>query len=508
MNKTLKSLLIAAFAIGSMNAATNKTFFMPRSQGVNLPMEYTTFNELIHSNNGDIFGTHFQAVPFYLESCDKDNLGRYFGFESGDVVKNIIKIGGTDVTDRDLYYARMFHSAAPYRASTAASIKLEPKLEAYGLRMDYYQDLGKALTGLYFKVSCPIVQVETNMNLDETITATGFFATPSDSGTDAVKKYFNGTYGEGVPAVTGQLQKNSQRRLQYAKMGGKHSESAVADIDLVLGQKFFDKERYYVALNLGLTIPVGNTPDARWVFEPVVGNGNHWAFGGGLDFSWKFWEKKNRNLKLTGVANYRYLFDATEVRTLGLKKDDGTPVNWGQYRLAARVGDEFATPTANILSKDVTVKPGSQLDAMLYLTYNNGNWTADLGYNFFYKESENVDLKAHDFEADDYAILHTAYVGTTAVAATDFATEASATTDTDATTGGSSSDCYYLNRDHVDTRAAETPSMDTHKIFGSLGYNWKEWEYPLMLGIGGGYEFAGNDGVENWQVYGKIGMKF
>ncbi len=257
-----------------------------------------------------------------------------------------------------------------------------------------------------------------------------------------------------------------------------------------------------------MTIPVGTHPDARWVFEPVVGNGGHFAFGGGLDFAYKFWEKKHQNLKLTGVANYRYLFEATEFRTLGLKKSDGTKVNWGQYRLAGRVGDQFATPTANILSKDVSVTPRSQLDSMLYLTYNNKNWTFDLGYNFFWKDGENVELKAHDFESNDYAILITTYVGTTPVAATHFATEASATTDTDATAVGSATNCYYLNRNHVDTDAAETPSMMTHKVFAGIGYNWKEWKYPSMLAIGGAYEFDGNDGLENWQIYAKYGFKF
>ncbi len=240
----------------------------------------------------------------------------------------------------------------------------------------------------------------------------------------------------------------------------------------------------------------------------MVGNGSHWAIGGGLDFSVKLWEKNDQNIKLTGVANYRYMFEDTEKRTLGLKKDDGTPVNWGQYRLAGALHGTYAIPTANILTKNVEVEPGSQVDAVLYFTYNNGGWTIDLGYNFFWKEREDVKLKGTDFESATYAILKTDYTGAAAIADGDFALLGSAVTDVNVAAAGTWDTGYQLNRSHVDTAAAETPSMDTHKIFAGVGYNWKEWEYPLMLGIGGAYEFAGNDGIENWQVYGKIGMKF
>ena len=499
MNKLLKGLLVAAFAVGTMNAATNKTFLMPRSQGVNLPMEYTTFNELIQHKNGDFFGAHFQVVPFYLESSEKGDLGKYFGMKN----QNIIKLGTTaNAASIDLAYSRMFLDIAE-AANTAATLKLEPKLEAYGARIDYYQDLEKILDGLYLKVALPIVNVDTDMHINVYDKASTGFFTAADGGVNAVENYFLGTYGENNPAAS-----LHQKKLTYAKMGGSHSETSVADIDVVLGYKFFDKEKYYVALNLGLTIPVGNDPDARWVFEPVVGNGGHWAFGGGLDFSVKLWEKNDQNIKLTGVANYRYMFEDTEMRTLGLKKGDGTVVNWGQYRLAGIVGDTYAIPTANLLTKNVDVTPGSQVDAILYFTYNNGGWTIDLGYNFFWKEREDVGLKGTDFSTDEYAILISGYDGGTIVAADDFASEATAVTDVNLAVLDADGPWYYLNRTHVDVAAAETPSMDTHKIFASVGYNWKEWEYPLMLGIGGGYEFAGNDGVENWQIYGKIGMKF
>ncbi|MFH1461905.1 MAG: hypothetical protein ABIF12_03095 [bacterium] len=508
MNKMIKGLLVTALAVSSINAATNKTFLMPRSQGVNLAMEYATYNELINHKNGDFFGAHFQVTPFYMESSDKNDIGRYFGIKD----KNLIAIDHvTANANTDFTYLWMFHDAVP-DPTTTANIKFEPELQAYGARIDYYQDLEKILDGLYLKVALPIVHVENDMHINVT-DKLGFF-TAADGGVNAVEEYFLGTYGAGAPAATALAAANAQAALTHAKIGGSHSETSVADIDVVLGYKIFDKDKYVVALNLGLTIPVGNDPDGVWVFEPVVGNGDHWGFGGGLEAWVKLWEDGDQNIKLTAVANYRYLFEGTETRTLGLKRGDGTKIDWGQYRyLALNDGTNNDTklliPAANILTKNVNVEPGSQFDAIAYLTYNNGGWTMDLGYNFFWKEREDVNLKDTTLDNTNYYVALNTLDGT-AVAATAFGdcvSETSMTTNTPAA-AASFATAFQITTNHIDTRAAETPSMDTHKIFGSVGYIFKDWEYPVMLGVGGGYEFADQQGIENWQIWGKFGIKF
>ena len=39
---------------------------------------------------------------------------------------------------------------------------------------------------------------------------------------------------------------------------------------------------------------------------------------------------------------------------------------------------------------------------------------------------------------------------------------------------------------------------------------FKTWEYPLMLGLGAQYEFADRHegGIENWGIWGKLGVAF
>lgn len=504
MNKLLKGLLVTALVVGSVNADTNKTFLMPRSAGVNLPMEYTTFNELIQHKNGDFFGAHFQVVPFYMDSTNGSDIGKYFGIKDKSSIT--LDIAG------DINYRWMFHDAAT-TAATTGTIAFDPELQAYGARIDYYQDLEKILDGLYLKVALPIVHTETEMHPNATRGA-GFLTN------DFITNYFNGTYGNNSPANTAVLGANAQDKLQYAKIGGSHSETSVADIDVVLGYKIWDKEKFYFALNLGLTIPVGNDPDARWAFEPVVGNGNHWGFGGGLDAMVRLWKKNDQDIKLTIVGNYRYLFSGTEKRTLGLKKADGTKLDWSQYRYLADTtvakNTQMVIPVANITTQDVKVETGSQLDAIAYFTYNNGGWTVDLGYNMFYKDSEDVSLKNSDLDSTKYYVAHNTLNTATGVANPGVAggdgdggglvTETSIATNVPVV--GLLAAGFQVKREHIDTAVAETPSQFTNKIFAGLGYNFKEWEYPMMLGLGGAYEFANDNAIENWQIWGKIGVKF
>ena len=523
MKKLLKGLFLTVFAVSSATTTTNKIFLMPRSQGANLAMEYATYNELVQHNNGDFFGANFQIVPFYMESSDKSDIGKYFGINNRNNIRLANNAAVVINSTADFEYNYMIHD---YNQDDGiGTINFKPELQAYGARIDYYQDLEKILEGLYLKIALPIVHIENDMHLSTAV------STESTSGIFTktnLDDYFRGNY---VSALAGT---NAQESLEYAKINGSHSETSVADIDAILGYKLLEKDNYYVSLNIGLTIPVGNTSDGTWVFEPIVGNGNHWGFGGGLDASVKLWENDNQNIKLTGAMNYRYLFEGTEKRTLGLKNPNGTSSNWGQYLLAGKIGAAINAqqlrPVANLLTQNVDIESASQFDSIIYFTYNNGGLTIDFGYNFFWKDDEKVNLK-NEWTDGAYGIASITQNMSIAPDGGGGANGLFSVTNANATTALTGGSIGYINKVSnnaalpaqpattnpaptattafgIDTSAAETPSQNTHKIFGELGYIFKDWDYPVMLGIGGGYEFAPDDGIENWQIFGKLGIKF
>ncbi len=487
MNKLLKGLLLLAICTSSIQAATNKTTLIPRSHGVNLAMEYTTWNELLQLEKGDRFGANFQATVFYQDSSSDDDLGKYFGVAG----KNSFEIGGfsrTNLTQRNVNSNHLIHDFANSGVEANnfhSNVKLSPEQSAWGVRIDYYQDLEKILKGLYLKVALPIVNVDNDTEFgvgtgsDETVRTTAI----------NLRNFFNGTL---APIAAGT--QNAQAALTKAKFGGSNSETSVADIDIALGYKFLDKANYHMSINLGFTIPTGSDPDGNDVFESIVGNANHWAFGAGLDFGAKLWNSGDQNIKLAIALNYRYLFESSEDRTLGLKDANGALIPWGQYYLvgerAKALNAQQLIPAANILTRNVDVTPGSQLDAILGLAYNNGGWSVDLGYNLFWKECEDVDFKG-TWDDVKYAVANIAADMTSA----DLLNTAQD---------------FTIAKANIDVAAAETPSYLTHKIYGGVGYIFKEWEYPLMLGLAAHYEFASDSGeqIENWGIWGKVGVAF
>lgn len=479
MNKALKGLLVAMLAVSAtVQAHTNKTFLLPRSHGVNLPMEMSTFSELIHRKSADKFGANFQAVGFFSRSTSEDSIGKYFGIKDKStytLARNAAASGGLGSTaDADL--GLFVHNNAS-AGGTSADVRFHPKHEAWGVRFDYFQDLEKILKGLYLSVAVPVVHVENNMELK---------VSSADAGEQAnLTSFFNGTF-DGTGGA------NVQKRLDHAIINGKDDSTGVADIDIRLGYNFLHEDTYCVGINIGFTIPTGDEADGVKLFEPIVGNGNHWAFGAGFHAGMRAWGDEDHNIKIKAALDYRYLFEASEKRTLGLIVD-GKEIDNGHYVLLARVGDPKAnglTPAANVTTRNVDVTPGSRIDAVINLGYNNGGFCLNAGYNPFWKDTEEVKLKDKDFTGYGIALRTFDATAGANVAATDFVGAA-------------------LTVDNLNKKSSETDSAVTHKIYAALGYVFKEWDCPLMLGIGGGYEFNdSNSAIEKYELWFKLGVGF
>lgn len=504
MNKIYKSLLIAACVFGAVRAGdtTNRTFLLPRPAGVNLPMEITTFGELTMLEKEDRFGGNFQLVPFFQQSSDHSKIAEYFLINHKSTIALTTGTAGTDpsnATDLDINYLLHDKDWATITPKPAANFSLDPEQKIYGVRIDYHQNMDKILRGLYLTINLPIVHVE-NKTSPSVSNATNS-TTYADVKT-TLAEYLRGDYAHAQDA--GGAITNSQLKLIYAKIGDKQSDTGVADIDLALGYKFFNKEKYFGSIAIGLTIPTGNEADGVHMFTPIVGNGKHFGLGADLNIGGRIWGDIDHNFKAIARMKYRYLFENSERRTLGIKG-----YNWGQYLLLVQAGVAAATatsliPAANVTTLNVDVTPGSQFDGILGITYNNGGFNLDLGYNAYIRENEHVHLK-DAFEAGSYAVANRSY--NTAANAANHETPGTFVAVLANITDNTST--AILSKDTLDVDAAATPSQFTNSLYAGLGYNFKDWDSPLMLGLGGKYEWASkNSALTQWNIYGKIGVGF
>jgi len=484
-NKIIIGLMSAALTLSAahVQAHTNKTFLMPRPISVNLPMETQGFRELINRKAEDKFGGNIQATGFYKGSTGKKKLGKYFGIKEHDVV-SFETTKDTLVKDFNLGYMIHDTTSATNSSANLGTIKFAPKHTEYGVRIDYFQELDKIVRGLYLKANFPVAHVENDMKLAVTLPTPRVSTDPITS-REHIISYFKGNYDKDTTSVT----QDSQVKLENALIDGKRSKTGIADIELVLGYKFVNKEKYNASLNLALVIPTGNEADGKYAFETLYGNGKHFAFGGGLDGMLRLWGDEHKNIPLNIGVNYRYLFEAAEKRTLGIKN-----YNWAQYTNLAAWDSTDTThtkvkgnniPAANKLTQNVDVTPGNMLDGIIDIGYNNGGFNITLGYNMYFRETESVKLKEAWTDLS-YGIASPSGVGTTAYTSP-----------------------KMISKSDFDTTAAETSSQFTNSIYGGMSYAFKEWEHPLMLGLGGSYEMVSkNSAIQGWSVWGKAGLSF
>ncbi len=510
MNKIYKSLLIAACVFGAVRAGdtTNKTFLLPRPAGVNLPMEMTTFGELTMLEKEDRFGGNFQLVPFFQQSSNHSKIAEYFLINHKSTIRLATGTNPTDpsnATDLDINY--LLHDIAwgTEGHKPAASFSLDPEQTIYGLRVDYHQNMDKILRGLYLTINLPIVHVENKKGsaVSNTTNSTAYTNVKT-----TLAEYLRGDYAKAQDA--GGTITNSQLKLIYAKIGGKQSDTGVADIDIALGYKFFNKEKYFGSVAIGLTIPTGNEADGVHMFTPIVGNGKHFGLGADLNLGGRIWGDIDHNFKAIARMKYRYLFENSERRTFGIKG-----YNWGPYLLLVQAGVTHGTatsliPAANVTTLNADVTPGSQFDGILGITYNNGGFNLDLGYNAYIRENEHVHIK-DAFEAGKYAVANRSYDTSSTAADDHHVTPGTITIGlNNITDGGAAAGTKaILSKDTLNSDAASTPSQFTNSLYAGLGYNFKEWDSPLMLGLGGKYEWASkNSALTQWDIYGKIGIGF
>ncbi|MBS1987537.1 hypothetical protein JST56_00920 [Candidatus Dependentiae bacterium] len=461
----VQALLIVALTTPMLNASNDshskKTFLSTRPSGVNLPLEYTIWHDHVYRKKAKTNHTSLQFAGFYQESNKGEGQGKYFGIGNGTNKFTIGPAGaGIDLDKRFLV-----HGAK----NLAGTVSLTPKVESFGCLVQLFQDFDLPFGSIFITASLPFAHVSRNMDLQVANGSTDF----------SVEDFFAGRVEQTAAA-------DLQAALTHAKIDGRRSATGLADADLQVGFRVVDKAAHHVYLNIGLTIPAGNRVRGEYLFEPVYGNGSHTALGFGLDAGVDAWKNDHAKLRALFAADYRYLFEGTEHRTVGIK---GKPLN--HYFLAAHLGqkDKALFPAANELTQALRIKPGSQMEMMAMLSFLSSRFVIDAGYNLFWKDQESAWVKR--WKDNDFYIAKTTY-------------------NTNAINAFAATDGTVVNLVDLDIDAVKTPSLFTHKLFAGLGYTCMVTRtFPLSLGFGADYEFAvTNADIEQWGVWFKLAGSF
>lgn len=409
-------LFLSMYAGYDINADCRPApLFMPRSQGVNAARELAGLTNHIAIFDMEKFYGTLAVTPEFTKSFRESDIAEcLFGSDLNCECPSI-EVRGNDVTNRGARSWLADYFALP--TDFESTLQFKPRITNYLADVYLYLGLDEWVSGMFFFIHAPIVNTSWDLNVCENITAEGtnnypigYFAPTTIERSrlrDSVLEYMQDCRGIDLGNNT------FIEPLNFARMSCKtRKETALADLRFALGWNFFQDEDYHLGAGLLAAAPTGTKPKGEYLFEPIVGNGNHWELGGLLWGHITFWRSECEE-KFFGAwiqANITHLFKSKQTRFFDLKCK---PMS--RYMLAERMTTDVTlllanpdantlanssvpssqfnkvfTPVANLTAQSVDVSVGVQADIVTMLTYTSCGFTWDLGYNFWARTCESI----------------------------------------------------------------------------------------------------------------------
>ena len=462
-------------------------------------------------------GGAFQAVLFGSVTTDSDDLARYF-FPNAQ--ESLVAAEDSDVPSpgftvkKDLL-AQDFN-VITVNHNFQSTITIAPKQSVIGLGLHYRQSFWKNHDrgrGFWLSVSSPIMHVKNDMNFHEDVTNDGGGAAPAAS-------------TPGVIPVANMTEAFQQAAWNFGKIASCASmkKTGLGDIEFKVGYEWLQHEPAHTETYFGLIIPTGNKNKGIYVFEPIVGRGKNWGVMFGSALGLEIWnnEAGDKTLRYELVSHTEFLFDRKEVRSFDLKNRPWSrylPVylNVTQATLAdTEVSQYLSTPGINVFTQDVKVTPGIATDINTAFVFSVRKFQAEVGYNFLAKRDEDVKLACCwqpgpalvHFEGDGFTnpirtIDGNQYYEQTVTNEPNSATELIPVTLANYANS-------LIQESDLNLNSASTPALLSNTLYGTLGFQCEDREYPLFGNVGVSYTFSKNNGAvpRRWIMWAKMGVSF
>ncbi len=471
-NKLIKGLLaamLASTACADAALSNGKTFIAHRDALANAGMEWVNGSHpsckaekdceieckakdqeyvkagrrdrVAKKKNCNKLGACITATPFYTQTSNSADLAYLFGMGTTGAITVTAGVPTASTVGSALYNTNVIQSpnsdgsslaksaglledgstadTASNRVPAYGTVALSPIRQEYGAHLGWHQSLDALFKGLSFSVRAPIVQVRSSMRANTTNTyATSIPAEDGPSGS-TLKDYFNGAVsvartGSNLHVIQAALSKNLINNT-YATATG------LADLEIAMnyGFKFAKMNALSFGIGAAVQIPTSNKPTMTRLFEPLYGARGHVGAGAQGFVHADLYNKKGVCIGFDLSVNWKYFFKATEMRTMGIYDLTNLVVlPASSYRLVMQNGVTGVQPAANVLTVNHDVTPRNQVDAVAGFCAKYKNFSANLGYNFYWHQQDVVTMKSGAWTNDKFALAHPHYSMNTAVPAT------------------------------------------------------------------------------------------
>lgn len=412
MLKGFFSLALLTSAACSFAHSDSNPYFSIRSQSVNAARELVGWQTHINLFDKDCLYGSFSITPEYTRSFRSGRIAEYiFGDDvTATSSKGTLAISGSQADNRGSHDWLADYFGLP--TDFKSEVTFKPRIENFLVDFNLYLGLDEWMCGLYFRIHAPVVYTRWDLRATEAVSAAG--ANGYAAGYMGKAAVDNATLRKDfLTAVDGANTFGDMKEaLKYGKMSkDRDTKTRLSDIEAALGWNFWQCEDYHFGLQIRGSAPTGNRPNAEFLFEPIVGNGNHWTLGGGVSAHAVLWRGCDED-HFFGVwldANITHLFRTKQTRSFDLKNKPNS-----RYALLAEMSSTVAElyaaddaiangragtapshqyagkllPVINVTTFDVNVSIDVQVDAALKFSYYNCGFEADLGYNLWARSGE------------------------------------------------------------------------------------------------------------------------
>ena len=499
------SPLKTAFFAGHTDA-TGKTFLQNIVPFQNSSPERMSFFDTVP----DMSNWHLETILFGGASTNDKQLARYF-LPYGDSF--LVVTSGKDFylnsnsgvkRDVDSTNFNLFSqsSTIDYRGT----VEIHPEEKYWGIGIFASKGLlwkDDETVKFRVQVAIPIMEITHKTGLYENIIQpvnTTYYPTMEDT--------------KSILTMTEAL---NQPKMLYGKIAPSNAtmkRGGVADIELSAVYTSTFNEHCITESFGGLVIPTGNRPGDlknKWggyMWEPVIGNGDHWGLEYGNNIVVTITENDERRLAGIFSLTTTYLFPNYQMRTFDLKGKE-----WGRY-LAMWPNQETMlsaeNPTyqgsfgTNSLTLYSLVSPRFSFLSTSFLNYEQEYFTGSIGYTVIGRQAEHIDI-SQDLPLMAIKGASSAPGAPTVSIARDIAYQFTCC-DLPPVAPGTQKNNFALaqiSQGEIDPNSAAQPAVLAGALSACIGYQheWDDGKHGV-IGIAGSYRFASNNALpEGWMTW-------
>ena len=465
----------------------------------------------------DGYGGMFQAVIFGSRTTNGDDLARYFFFNGQETltVAEVGPVAGQAGFGKQNLLAQDFN-VFTMNGNCESTITIEPQQSVIGLglhdRQSFWKNHDKG-RGFWLSVSTSIQHVKNSMNFCEFIINDGGGA--NEAANDVVVANMTEAFAQ-PDWMFGKICANSSMK-----------KTGLADIEFKIGYEWLQLEPAHMESYLGFVIPTGNKNEGEFIFEPIVGSGKYFGIMFGSCLGLEIWnnEAGDKSIRYELANHTEILFKKDQTRSFDLKNRPWSrylPVYASQEEAAEAAAltpairaQNFSTPGINVFTQGVKVTPGLTHDINTAFIFNFNRFQGEVGYNFLAKRAEKVELDCPWRPV--VALKHFLGAGQTnpirTISGSPFyeqRVENMANNLELIPVILANYETVVIVEEDLDLNTAATPAILTNTLYGTLGFNLTEREYPLFGNVGGSFTFSKNNDAapRRWVLWAKAGLSF